>query len=91
MGKKYDVVAITGEYQKEGQNKPIYQTVGVIFEKDGKFYLKMNSLVTVHRDGNVVTFFSLFEPRQQTQNQTTAQNAAPTQQSPDFDDDIPFN
>ena len=84
MGKKYDVVAITGTYQKDGQDKAIYKNVGAVIEKDGKFYLSMDSLVTVHRDGHVVNFFSLFAPK------VKQAQAAPQQPNPDFDDDIPW-
>lgn len=63
MPRKYDVVATTGSYEKEGEEKRKYQNVGMVIEKDGKFYLKMTSLVTVDDSGQVVNFFSLFEPR----------------------------
>jgi len=92
MPKKYDVVAITGNYQKDGQEKASYANVGMVIEKDGKFYLKMKHPVTVHDDGHVINFFSLFEPRQQ----SGQQQSAPVQQGakPDhFDgggDDIPW-
>jgi len=63
MPKKYEVVATTGEYEKAGQTKRKYQTVGMVIEKDGKFYLKLNSLVTIHDDGSVINFFNLYEPK----------------------------
>lgn len=92
MPKKYDVVAITGTYQKDGQDKPKYENAGVIIEKDGKFHLKINKAVIFHDDGHVIQWFSLYAPRQQTQQpQQNRQRQAPPQQGPaDFDDDIPF-
>ena len=64
MAKKYDVVAVVGEYESHGEKKAAYRNVGAVFEKEGKFYLKLTHLVTVHEDsGQVVNFFSLFEPK----------------------------
>lgn len=85
MPKKYDVVAITGEYEKEGQTKPRYQNVGMVIEKDGKFYLKMNSLVTMHDEGHAINFFSLYTPKNK---QQSAPQEAPPAEDPD--DSIPF-
>ena len=88
MSKKYDVVASTGTYTgNDGQEKRRYQNVGAVFEKDGKFYLKLTSLVTCDNDGNVINFFSLFEPKKKEQKPAPAQQAP---QTGDFDDDIPF-
>jgi len=89
MAKKYDVVAITGTYQKDGQDKARYQNVGFVGEKDGKFYLKLNQAVVFHDDGHVIQWFSLFAPKGQ--QQPAPQSAPqPATQSQDFDDDIPF-
>ena len=89
MARKYDVVAITGEYvNKQGETKKRYQSVGMILEKDGKHYLKMNSLVTVDDKGQVVNFFSLYEPKDVLPQKS---QAAPSQRpDPDFDSDLPF-
>lgn len=88
MARKYDVVAITGEYtNKQGQPKKRYQSVGMVLEKDGKFYLKMNSLVTVDDKGQVVNFFSLYTPK----GAAADSKPAPQQDdAPPFDDDLPF-
>lgn len=89
MPKKYDVVAITGTYQKDGQDKPKYKNVGMIAEKNGKFYLKLDHMVTLHDDGHVIHWFQLYEPKQK---QATQQSAPQNETKPDadFDDDIPF-
>lgn len=85
MGKKYDVVCITGTYKKDGQDKPIFKNVGSIIEKDGKYYLKMDHLVTVHNDGHVLAWFNLYQPKDRQQPQQAAQqNPYP------YDDEIPF-
>jgi hypothetical protein len=84
MPKKYDVVAITGEYEKNGQTKPRYQNVGMVIEKDGKFYLKLTSLA-FHDDGHVCNFFSLYEPRERSQG-----GPDKPQGGDDFNDPIPF-
>lgn len=93
MPKKYDVVAITGTYQKDGQDKNRYSNVGMVIEKNGKFYLKMTHPVTVHDDGNVINFFSLYESRSQgsqgNRNHAQEQRSAPL--NDDFvDESIPF-
>jgi len=101
MPKVYDVVATTGEYEKSGQTKRKYATVGMVIEKEGKLYLKLNSLVTVHDNGSIVNFFSLYEPKssqetaaqgvQQARNQIIAKTQdGSVDIVADFDDDIPF-
>lgn len=90
MARKYDVVAITGEYtNKQGQTKKRYQSVGMVLEKDGKYYLKMNSLVTVDDKGQVVNFFSLYTPKDAAAD-ARPQAAPAAQEEPPFDDSIPF-
>lgn len=65
MAKKYDVVAITGEYQKDGQTKKRYKNVGFINENaEGHLSLKLDHPVTVDDEGKVVNWFGLFEPKQ---------------------------
>ena len=78
----HDVVAITGEYEKDGQTKARYQNVGVVIEKDGKRYIKLHSLVTMHDNGQPVTFFSLFSKDRDQAKQAPADGGAA--------DDIPF-
>jgi len=84
MPKKYDVVAITGEYEKEGQKKLRYQNVGMVIEKEGKFYLKTIMPLAMKDDGSMINFYNLYAPK----NQNTAPSPQP---SGDFDDDIPFS
>jgi len=90
MPKKYDVVASLGEYQKDGETKRKYANVGLVIEKDGKFYLKMTHPVTVNDAGGVVNFFSLFEPRPQGDRPKNQTRPAAEPASNNFDDDVPF-
>ena len=66
-------------------DKPKYQNVGMVYSKEGKFGLVINTPVVLHDDGHVIKFFNLYEPKPK--EKTTQQAAPPT---PDFDDDLPF-
>ena len=81
MPKKYDVVAITGTYKQAGEDKARFENVGMVIEKEGKFYLKLNKLAW-HDDGHMVNFFNLYVPKDKAQSEKKAE--------PDFDDSIPF-
>jgi len=65
MAKKYDLVAITGTYTDgQGNEKKRYMTCGAVFEKDGKFSLKLEGL-PVGGDWN--GWFGLFDPKERNQ------------------------
>lgn len=83
--KKYDVVATTGTYMKGDQEKRKYENVGMVLEKDGRFYLKIAKLA-FDDDGKLVNFFSLYEPKARESQAPQAQAAI----QDDFDDPIPF-
>jgi len=87
---KYDVVATTGSYQKEGQEKRKYENVGHVIEKDGNFYLKLTKLA-FNDDGNLVNFFSLYAPKAK-ESQAPQAKAAINNPGEDFqeDQDLPF-
>jgi len=96
--KKYDVVAITGEYTNaQGETKKRYVNCGAVFQTDKGFSLKLESL-PVGADWN--GWLSLYEPkpRNQQQQPKSAQQSDPFagQASPDSfgggqdDDSIPF-
>ena len=71
MAKKYDIVAILGEYEKDGEKKKRYKNVGFVNEnKEGHLSIKLDHLVTVDDDGKTVSWFGLFEPRD-SQSQST--------------------
>ena len=78
MSKKFDVVAVTGTYTKDGVEKPVWKNCGAVFETPKGLSLKLD-LVPVAGDG----WFKLFEPK--------AQDAAPQKSTgPDDDLDLPF-
>ena len=65
MAKKYDVVAVTGEYQKDGETKKRYRNVGMVNENaEGHLSLHLDHPVTVDDEGKVVAWFSFFEPKE---------------------------
>lgn len=91
MPKKYDVVATIGEYQKNGQTKKKYQNVGMLIEKDGKFYLKMTCPVVMNDEGQVVNFFGLYEPKSSQQTgKPPSQPSEPQYPGIDPDEKLPF-
>lgn len=79
---KYNVVAITGKYEKDGEQKNRYEKAGVVIEKDGSFRLKMEKPVMLNDEGNVVQWFFLSVPKEKKEPEPESK--------PDFDDDIPF-
>lgn len=102
MSLKYDVVATTGTYEKNGQTKYISRKVGAVISTQHGFRLKLDASFNPAgcqrgEDGGV--WLALFEPREQGQ-QYPAQQQRPTQQpqtqqyagpADDFEtDDIPF-
>lgn len=85
--KKYDVVAVTGEYTNaQGEVKKRYQNVGAIIDKgNGPFLVLEKWFNPAGLDKPVL---SLFAPKgQQQQNQPPAQNSQPVD---DMNQDIPF-
>lgn len=90
MPKKYDVVAITGSYMKDGQEKKVYTNVGEIFNSGDRFFLKMNAL-PFDEEGKLINFFSLYAPKASQSQAPQAQQAIDRPATDDaFDDDIPF-
>lgn len=95
MSLKYDVVATTGTYEKDGQTKYISRKVGAVISTQHGFRLKLDASFNPAGcprgdDGGV--WLALFEPRD---NQQAGQQARAQQQSDapadDFDDSsIPF-
>lgn len=81
--KKYDVVAVTGQYtDKNGQEKNRYMNCGVVLSTDKGFRLKLEAL-PVESNG----WFMLMEPRQQDGNQG---GESPAPSGGDDGSDIPF-
>jgi len=87
MPKKFDIV-VTETYQGRDGEQKRYKNIGVVLEKDGKMFMKLDMIPTGGWDG----FASFYEPRPRS-------NGGQQQQQPasgggnnfdDFDDDIPF-
>ena len=70
-------------YTKNGEEKTAWTRVGVLIEKDGRQYVKLEAYPLPNADGEV--FLSVFEPRPR--EQQGQQRSAPRD---DLDGDIPF-
>jgi len=67
MSKKYDVVARTGTYTNNaGEEKGRYKNVGMVYEKEGKLGLLIDTPIVLNDEGQVVKFFGLYEPKEKT-------------------------
>lgn len=84
MAKIYDVVARIGEYDGKGK----FKNVGMINKnKEGHLSLLLTHPLTINDDGQVVQWYSLFEPKEKDQPGPNSQSM----QEDDFeDDDVPF-
>jgi len=90
MGKKYDVVATTGTYEKDGQKKFINKNVGAIIETQHGPRLVLDASFNpagCHRTEDGKVYLALFEPRQDGQGGGYAQQSG-GQQPPESD--VPF-
>jgi len=101
MAKKYDVVATTGTYEKDGETKYINKNVGSIIGTKHGFRLKLDASFNpagckIDDDGGV--WLALFEPKPRdnqapppTQHEQAKGNGhQPQPPADDFDDDVPF-
>ena len=95
MPVKYELMAPSGQYQKDGEKKTRWLKVGVIFTGDNGPSVKLDCVPTsiVDLDGKPSAWdgwLKCFEPR--------PRDSAPRQQAPqqapaptgDFDGDVPF-
>lgn len=68
MKKLYDVVAKVGEYQKDGDTKARWQTVGAVLEgENGPFMLLakwFNPAGVIDAKGGESVMLSLFQPKE---------------------------
>lgn len=93
--KKYDIVAVTGEYQtSDGQTKKRYQNVGAVFDKgNGPFIIMerwFNPAGLPNPDNRESVVLSLFEPRDRQQSAHNKAKADGYQPQDDLEDEIPF-
>ena len=96
MAKKYDVVAVVGEYKdNSGQTKKNYLNVGAVMSNDNGFYLLMDKTFNpagLAEPGKRSIILSLFEPKERQQNPQQNQGGGMNREQPPFnmDDQIPF-
>ena len=66
--KKYDIVAVTGTYQKDGETKKRYQTVGVVLDGEHGPYILLERWFSPaglpNPDGRATVLLNLFAPKQ---------------------------
>lgn len=90
MGKKYDVVAKVGEYQKGGETKPRWKNVGAVVTTENGFALLLDKTFNpagLAEPDRESVLLSLFEPKAEGQDMQTGQNA---KSFDDLDQEIPF-
>lgn len=101
MGKKFDIVATIGTYEKQGKKQYINRNVGSVIETQHGLSIKLDACfnpaaLPITEDGQV--WLKLFEPREHIEKMQKDLGAAPQPaqqaQAPssfdNFDDDIPF-
>jgi len=88
------LVAVTGEYEKDGQTKKQYANIGSLFQReDGSMAIKIDT-IPVNFNG-WASAYDLDEQRQQTHDQGMGQareavQPAPQAEAASFEDDVPF-
>ncbi len=102
MGKKYDLVVKVGEYtDSQGQTKGRFKNVGVMMDGDKGPYILLdrtfNPAGVGGNDGRESIIISLYEPKQDGQQPSPAQQAHSQQkanayqpQPRDLNDEVPF-
>ncbi len=84
MAKKYDVVAVVGEYtDKQGQQKKRYMNVGAVMSNDNGFYMLLDKSFNpagLAEPGKSSIIFSMFEPKPRDNQQHSGQQQQPQQQ-----------
>lgn len=96
MIKKYDIVAIVGTYQKDGEAKSKFKNVGAMMEKDGKPFLLLdrtfNPAGVPFQEGRDTILLSLYTPKEKDgdYNQGLQQSSVKASNHSDLDDEIPF-
>lgn len=100
MAKKYDVVATTGFYMKDGQKKYLNKNVGSVIETEHGLSIKLDASfnpAAMQRTDDGMVWLKLFEPKENRAPDAAQQAynkgmSAPQQPAgfDSFDDDIPF-
>jgi len=93
--KTHDLVVTKGSYEKNGETKKKYETIGNVWKReDGSIYVTISRLFNPaglpNPDNSDILFANLYEPKVYNNGQ---QQQAPQQQAPNvnFPDDNPFN
>lgn len=89
--KKYDLAVKTGSYvDRDGKTKNRYQNIGVVMQGDNGFYALLDPLINLaavpREEGKDRVMVSMFEPRDDAQQQAPQRQQRPAP----VDDDIPF-
>lgn len=95
---KKNLVVKNGSYQKNGETKHRYLTIGQLHAgQDGNDYITLDAHINLaaipRKDGDMRVMVSLYEPRdrhESTPRSAPMRPGAP-QMAADFEDDIPFN
>lgn len=97
--KKYDLAVKTGSYEKNGETKNRYTSIGAVFQGENGPYIVLNRFFNPagvpFKEGSDSIIVSCFEPRDQDGNRPgaparqSAPAARPAAPAP-MDDDIPF-
>jgi hypothetical protein len=89
VGKRYDLAVKVGEYQKDGQTKGRYQSIGAVIDGEKGPYILLdryfNPAGIPNPDNRSNVIVSMFEPRNSGGGQ---QQGPPTGDG--FNDDIPW-
>jgi hypothetical protein len=86
MKKVYDAVATTGKYQKNGQEKNRYMTVGAVFVNErGQHSMKLEALPLGEFNG----WINFYEPKERSEQKPAAEQPAPSTDD-EFQDSVPF-
>lgn len=92
--KKYDMVIVAGEYtNSQGETKKRYVNIGTVMQSDNGFFALLDpgvNLAAYKQEGKDRVMVSLYEPRQQGQQQQPQQHQQQSGNMCGFDDDIPF-
>lgn len=96
MGKKYDVVATVGKYEKDGIQKYVTRNVGAVIETDKGLSMTLDASFNpagcpISPDGKI--WLKFFDPRADGQQSSQPSQGRAAQSAPfaDFDDSIlPF-
>lgn len=90
MIKKYDIVATVGTYQKNGETKSRFKSVGAMMEKDGKPFLLLDRTFNLaglpNPQGKDTVLLSLYEPKDKGSDYNQGLQAKDNS----FEDSIPF-